>query len=204
MNEHLVVATSSTRRHVSSKSLAVAGESDDDVRWTARCRYVVTQLRDKRAVMIARVAAVHGRKHRIEPDCGKVQRRHERAQRGEPADDLVVEILRVAGGEPQALDARLVERAQHLGGSAASHTGRARRSSRSAPSSVISLHAGGHIALGLGLMSSTAATFASAHGTMQYEQLLPPIVMGRPCRPFVLARRRQLGGNDDAASSTST
>ena len=196
--EHLVVA------HLVHEAVRVlevlgglAGESDDDVGGQRDVGYGVTQLRDKRAVMIARVAAVHGRKHRIRARLhGKVQRRHERAQRGEPADDLVVEVLRVAGGEPQALDARLVERVQHLG--------EARRAVQVAPVGVHVLpqqrdllHAGGHIALGLGHdVLQRPRLLASAH--IRNDAVRAEVVAadgdGQPCRPFVLARRRQLGG----------
>ena len=57
--------------------------------------------------MLAGVAAVHGREDAVRARLhGKVQRRHERGQRGEQPDDLVGEILRMARREAEPLDAR--------------------------------------------------------------------------------------------------
>ena len=147
--------------------------------------------------MGARVTAVHGRQHRVGARLhGQMQRRHERSQLREPLDHPVGEVLRMARGEAQPLDARGVERVEHRV--------EARRAVQVAPVGVHVLpkqrdllHAGRHVALGLGRDILQRARFlASAH--VGHDAVGAEVVAadgdGQPRRPIVLARRRQLGG----------
>ena len=66
--------------------------------------------------MLVGVASVHGLEHGVRAGLGRqVQRRHEGAQRCEPRDDSVGQILGMARREPKALDSRRVHGVEHIG-----------------------------------------------------------------------------------------
>ena len=130
--------------------LPFARKPDDDVGGQRDVGTGVAQLVHQVPIVRARVAAVHGGQDGVGTRLDRqVERRHKRAERPELGDDLVGEVLRMAGGEAQALDARRVERVEHRS--------EARTAVQVASVGVHVLakqrylaHAGGHVPLGLG------------------------------------------------------